>query len=146
MILNENEYQKALQCMDEDKIVRAKQRKELKKQKFTDAQIEKALEPMESFHEQLSDEVKWYERMKRRDIGPISRLSQIGRLLIGVRLASGVTQAELAKRLKVSENQVLRDERNEYHGVSLIRAQEIFDVCHVRIHGKIEVDSYEKEK
>jgi transcriptional regulator with XRE-family HTH domain len=40
-------------------------------------------------------------------------LRGLGHLLIALRIAQGVSQRELAKRLEVHESQVSRDERNE---------------------------------
>ncbi len=42
-------------------------------------------------------------------------------------IANGLSQKELADRLGVSEAQVSRDERNEYHSVTMERAQRILD-------------------
>lgn len=53
----------------------------------------------------------------------INRLTQLGQLLIALRIANGITQHELVERLGVSESVVSRDERNEYHGITVERAQ-----------------------
>src|SRR2546421_111291 len=42
-------------------------------------------------------------------------------------LAQGLTQRELAERLGISESLVFRDERNEYHDITVERAQRIMD-------------------
>jgi transcriptional regulator with XRE-family HTH domain len=47
--------------------------------------------------------------------------------LIALRLARGLTQRQLAERLGVNEAQVSRDESNEYHGISVQRAQRTID-------------------
>ncbi len=60
------------------------------------------------------------------------------RLLIAARIANGVTQRELAERLGVSEAQVSRDERNEYHGITVDRAQRILDVLDEKVSARIE--------
>ncbi|MDP2661753.1 MAG: helix-turn-helix transcriptional regulator [Dehalococcoidia bacterium] len=57
----------------------------------------------------------------------INSLTQIGRLLIALRIGNGMSQHELAERLGVSESIVSRDERNEYHGITIERAQRILD-------------------
>ncbi|MFM7058282.1 MAG: helix-turn-helix domain-containing protein [Planctomycetota bacterium] len=38
-----------------------------------------------------------------------------------------MTQRQLAERLGVHESQVSRDERNEYHGITLDRAARLLD-------------------
>jgi transcriptional regulator with XRE-family HTH domain len=42
-----------------------------------------------------------------------------------LRIAADVSQADLAKRLDVDPSQVSRDERNEYHGITIDRAAKI---------------------
>jgi transcriptional regulator with XRE-family HTH domain len=44
---------------------------------------------------------------------------------VALRIANGVTQSELAKRLNVDVSQVSRDERNDYHGISIERAERV---------------------
>lgn len=140
MIKTEKEYQDALRRMDEDKAVVAKQREALKKQKFTAVQIEKALEAIFTFHEQLAEEVQWYERVKRGNLGTLSSLASIGRYLVALRIRAGITQKELADKLKVAESQVSRDERNEYHGISVERAQKIMDLLHAKIQATVDIE------
>ena len=50
-------------------------------------EVKRALDPMRSFHAQLVEEVESYERLKRGDLGEISNLHGIGRLLVGARIA-----------------------------------------------------------
>ncbi|MDZ7772199.1 MAG: helix-turn-helix transcriptional regulator [Balneolaceae bacterium] len=70
--------------------------------------------------------------------GPYITLPSIGRWLIGLRIAKGWTQEELANRLGVSQAQVSRDENNEYHGISVEKAQKILDVFNARFSMEIE--------
>jgi transcriptional regulator with XRE-family HTH domain len=37
---------------------------------------------------------------------------------VALRIATGLTQRQLAETLGVHESQVSRDERNEYHGIA----------------------------
>lgn len=73
----------------------------------------------------MKEEVEWYERVKRRDFGVVNQLSELGPLLVALRIANGITQSELAKRLGVDVSQVSRDERNDYHGISVERAERV---------------------
>jgi DNA-directed RNA polymerase specialized sigma subunit len=127
MIRNETEYQEALRRIAQDREVAAQQRVALQAEGLTLDEVERAMEPLLSFHAQLAEEIEWYERVRRRDFPVISRLTQIGRLLIALRIANGLTQRELAERLGISESIVSRDERNEYHGITVERAQRILD-------------------
>ncbi len=88
---------------------------------------------MRSFHLQLEEEVKSYERLRRGDLGELQNLHGLGRTLVALRIALGLTQRELAERLEVHESQVSRDERNEYHGITVDRASRILDALGVEL-------------
>lgn len=137
MIRSEQEYQKALDRLKTDKEVLERQRKQLRELGLEGEELERALQPMESFHQQLQEEVEAYERMKRGDLGALRNLTTIGRWLIGVRIAKGLSQQELAERLGVAPSQVSRDENNEYHGISVDRAQRILDALEVEFEARL---------
>ena len=61
-----------------------------------------------------------------------------GQLLVALRVAQGISQRELAERLGVHESQVSRDERNEYHGVTLERAQRVLDALGAEVRSMVE--------
>jgi DNA-binding XRE family transcriptional regulator len=125
MIRTESEYQECLKRLDDDLKVIQAQRSRLEEMKLPPEQIELAMEPILSLNAQLKEEVEWYERVKRRDFGVITQLTEVGPLLVALRIANGVTQSELAKRLGVDVSQVSRDERNDYHGISIDRAERV---------------------
>ena len=127
MIRTETEYQEALRRLAQDREVAERQRAALVERGLSPEQVERVMEPLLSFQAQLGEEVAWYENVRRGDVPAVSRLTHVGRLLIALRIAGGLTQRELAERLQVDESAVSRDERNEYHGVTLERAQRILD-------------------
>jgi hypothetical protein len=133
MIRNDQEYQTALRRMEEDRQVAAQQRAALEAAGLAPDEVERVMQPLLSFHAQLAEEVSWYERVKRRDFGVLLRLTGLGRLLIALRIANGLTQRELAQRLGVDEAQVSRDERNEYYGITLERAQRVLDALGTQV-------------
>lgn len=100
--------------------------------------MELALQPLESFRQQLEEEVRAFERMKRGEFDVLRNLTGIGRWLIGIRIAQGMTQRELAERLSVSEAQVSRDERHEYYGITVERAQRILEALGARFRMEME--------
>ena len=61
-------------------------------------------------------------------------------MLIGLRIARGMTQRELARRMDVDETAVSRDERNEYHGITVERARKVLDALEVRLVTRVEVE------
>lgn len=137
MIRSEQEYQKALERLEKNQAVMAEQREELEGFELGPGEVGRALQPLESFYEQLREEVDVYERMKRGDLGALRNLTSIGRWLIGVRIAKGLTQQQLAGRLGVAPSQVSRDESNEYHGISVERAQRILEALGVRFEAQL---------
>ncbi len=138
MIRNENEYREAVARLKEEEKRLAAHRRELEKTGLSPEELKRVLDPMESFHLQLAEEVESYERLKRGEFGEIHNLRGIGRLLIGLRIAQGLSQRELAERLGVHESQVSRDERNEYHNVTLERAAKILDDLHAELRTTVE--------
>ena len=139
MIRNETEYQEASARLAEERTRLAEHRARLKEAGLNDTEIKRVIDPIESFHLQLCEEVESYERLKRGEFEELDNLRGLGHLLISVRIAQGVSQRELAKRLGVHESQVSRDERNEYFGVTLERAIKVLDALNVRLRTKVEI-------
>jgi ribosome-binding protein aMBF1 (putative translation factor) len=139
MIRNEAEYQEAVQRLEAERKRLRERRARLKQTGFTAAQLKRALDPLKSFHLQLVEEVKSYERLKRGDIDELQNLHGLGRALVAARIALGLTQRELARKLGVDESQVSRDERNDYHGVTVDRASRILDVLGVEARTEVHV-------
>ena len=127
MIRNEREYKEALSRLEKDREVVEAQRRALVGSELSEEGVERALGPMLSFHAQLEEEVEWYERVRRREFAVSHDVRDIGRTLIALRIANGLSQRELAEKLGVSEPQVSRDERNEYNGITIERAQRVLE-------------------
>jgi DNA-directed RNA polymerase specialized sigma subunit len=138
VIRSEKEYREALERLRQDEEVLALQKKKLEELGLSEEEVRRALEPMLSFRAQLEEEVEWYERVRRRDFGIIRDLSAVGTLLIALRIANGLSQRELAEKLRVSEAQVSRDERNEYHGIRVDRAQRVLDAMNETLTFRVE--------
>jgi ribosome-binding protein aMBF1 (putative translation factor) len=140
MIRNEAEYQEASARLASERNRLAEHRARLKETGLSDEEIKRVIDPMESFHLRLKEEVESYERLKRGEFEELENLRGLGHLLISLRIAQGISQRELAKRLDVHESQVSRDERNEYFGITLERAVKILDALNVRLHTKVEIE------
>lgn len=141
MIRNENEYKEAVARLEEERNRLAEHRARLKEAGLSDDEIKRVIDPMESFHLQLKEEVESYERLKRGEFEELVNLRGFGHLLISLRIAKGLSQRDLAKRLDVHESQVSRDERNEYYGITLERAVRILDALDVRLVTQVEPDT-----
>lgn len=140
MIRNEAEYQEASARLADERQRLAVHRTRLKEAGLGEEEIKRVIDPMESFHLQLKEEVASYERLKRGEFEELENFRGFGHLLISLRIAQGISQRELAKRLSVHESQVSRDERNEYFGITLERAVKILDALNVRLHTKVEME------
>ncbi|GMV95688.1 MAG: hypothetical protein AMXMBFR83_00590 [Phycisphaerae bacterium] len=138
MIRNEKEYREAAERIRQEKERLARQEAELKAMGLGPAEVKRALDPMRSFHQQLEEEVAGYERLKRGEFDEIENLRGLGQLLVSLRIARGLTQRQLAQRLGVHETQVSRDERNEYHGITLERAAKILEALGVEVRSRVE--------
>ena len=105
---------------------------------FAHDEVKRAIDPLRSFQDQLGEEVEIYERLKRGDIDEMLNLHGLGHGLVALRIALGLTQRELASRLAVHESQVSRDERNEYHNITVDRASRILNPLGVRMRSLFE--------
>jgi ribosome-binding protein aMBF1 (putative translation factor) len=140
MIRNETEYQEAVGRLTDEQKRLADHRARLKATGLNDEEIQRVIDPMESFHFQLKEEVESYERLKRGEFEELDNLRGLGHLLIALRIAQGISQRELARRLDVHESQISRDERNEYFGITLERAMKVLDALQVHLRTKVEIE------
>jgi DNA-binding XRE family transcriptional regulator len=139
MIRTESEYKEAVKRRDAEKVQIETYRKELEAQKVAPELVKKAMQPYESFRLQLVEEIEGYERIKRGVINDTFNLAGIGQRLIGMRIYLEISQRELAKRLGVHETQISRDERNEYHGITVERVAEILAALGVSMRSSFDV-------
>ena len=140
MIRNEAEYQEASKRLVEELRRLDEHRSRLEESGLGKIEIQRVLDPLESFHLQLKEEVEAYERLKRGEFEELENLRGLGHLLIASRIAQGISQRDLSRRLNVHETQVSRDERNEYFGITLERAAKILDALNVRLRTQVAID------
>lgn len=139
MIRTDQEYELTRQKLaDQEDRVR-QQAAQLKAMGIDKDGIKRVLDPIRSFSAQLQDEIETYERLKRGEFPEIENFDGMGQLLIALRISKGITQRELAQRMGVNESQVSRDERNEYAGVTLDRAQRILEALQVTLTTSVRV-------
>jgi len=86
----------------------------------------------------LSKELGEYERAILGQFEELTNLEDFGRMLIAMRLAKGMSVSEFAECLQVPDLQVELDESQEYHGLTMVRAQEILDQLKVCVVTKVE--------
>lgn len=138
MIRSEAEYRQAVRTLGDQERRLAEQQARLEQMDLKPAEMKRVMDPMQSFHQQLAEEVASYERLKRGEFDEIHSLRGIGELLIATRIYRGLTQRELAQRLGVHESQISRDERNEYHNITLERAARILELLGIELCSRVE--------
>lgn len=139
MIRNEAEYRAAVQRVRAEAERLAAHERELKRLGLAADEVQRVMDPMRSFHEQLLEEVTGYERLQRGEFAELSNFRGVGGLLVSLRISLGLTQRQLAERLGVHESQVSRDERNEYHGITVERVSRILDALGVDVRTHVEL-------
>ena len=134
MIHNETEYRLQVERYQAALGRLRDERAALGAQGYTAGEVERAMQPLESFHAQLGEEIESYERLMRGDFEELKNFQGLGRQLVALRVYVGMTQGELAERLGVPAAQVARDERNEYHGITVERANRVIEALGVELH------------
>lgn len=138
MIRNDAEHQSAVERIAAERERLEALRRQLEAAGLAPDEVERAVDPIHSFHLQLVEEADEYERIKRGEFTDLVNFDGVGRLLVSLRIFRGLTQRELAARLGVHESQVSRDERNEYHGITVSRAARLFGILGVRLRTRVE--------
>jgi HTH-type transcriptional regulator/antitoxin HigA len=83
---------------------------------------------------QLESELREYDQLKAGELKlpKIDQLDQIAPFISKLRIAKGVSQTELARRLGVSKQVVSRYEESDYQTVGIGRLQEILDAIGIK--------------
>ena len=138
MIRSEHEYREVVQRIKEEAQRLKQQEEKLLEMGLGREEVNRAMDPVMSFHQQLKEEAESYERLRRGEFEELRNFEGVGQLLVALRIAQGVSQRELAERLAVHESQVSRDERNEYHGITVERAHRVLEALGVEIRTMVE--------
>jgi len=94
----------------------------------------------------LRSQLEEYETLvgSQRMTLEIHSLLELPSALIHARLASGLTQRDLAERIGVTQQQVQRDEQTDYAQASLERLQKVWDVLGARLYGRVTLSPQRK--
>jgi len=103
-----------------------------KKQKRRDADVVAKFESM--LHERES-QIRDYDDLKngKLNLPKLKRVDDIVAYLPRIRIARGISQTELARRLGVSKQVINRYEESGYQTVGLVRLQQILDVLGAKV-------------
>jgi ribosome-binding protein aMBF1 (putative translation factor) len=82
----------------------------------------------------LEDELREYDQLKSGELAlpQVERLDQIAPFIARIRIAKGVSQTELARRMGVSKQVISRYEESDYQTVAITRLQEILDAIGIK--------------
>lgn len=86
-----------------------------------------------TYANQCQEDVELYEKLKRGELPEEESFSSRGRYFVAARIARGMTQRELAEKLETKESGVCRDERNEYHGISMAKMDKICAILRLKV-------------
>lgn len=137
MLRTDKDYQETVARLEAEKERLLQYEQELRGMDLTDEQVQRAMAPQWSFHAQLVEEVESYERLKRGEFSALKNFEGLGHLLIALRIYKGFTQSQLAQTLGIDASQISRDERHEYHGITVERASRILEALGVELQSSV---------
>jgi transcriptional regulator with XRE-family HTH domain len=91
--------------------------------------------------EELKNEIAEYERLASDKLDSLvfnSSIDDLNKAIISYRIASGLTQKNLADKLEIHEQQIQRYEHQEYLKASFERVLQILKTLNVEVHFKKE--------
>ena len=82
----------------------------------------------------LEDQIREYDELKRGEIAipKVERLYEVALFITRIRIAKGISQTELGRRLGVSKQVISRYEESDYQTVGMAKLQEILDAIGVK--------------
>lgn len=105
-----------------------------------DPRLRRAMrEGLESQLDELREQLAEYEALRagRVAVLELSSLKELPEALIRARIASGLSQKQLAQRLGLKEQQLQRWEATRYAGISLDRIQAVAEALGVTIREEV---------
>ena len=133
MLRNDRELKAAKKQLSKLNELYETQMKEKKKKGLTEEQAKDSLSSSFTYARQCQEEIELYEKLKKGELPPENAFSTRGKYFVAARIARGMTQRELALKLGAKESSVSRDERNEYHGISMEKMDKLAAVLDLRV-------------
>ena len=89
---------------------------------------------LEMMIDRLKKEIEEYDVLKQQKASiTISSIQELPIALIKARIAMGMTQKELAEKMGVKEQQVQRDEANQYSSAGFNRISKVAEVLNIQM-------------
>lgn len=133
MMKTEKEFEMAKKQLAKLTELYDTQLSELTDKGLTKEQAKESLSSSWTYAMQCKEEIELYEKLKKGELPSMEHFSTKGKYFVAARIAKGMTQRELAERLGVKESAVSRDERNEYHGMSVDKMERLAHVLNLRV-------------
>ncbi len=133
MIANERQYR--ITKSEATKFTEALSRLDTVESHRSDEMRRIMREAVQSQLEELREQLAEYDALRSGKVAvlEIEGLQDLPLALVRARIASGLTQKELARRLGLKEQQIQRYEATRYRGVSLERIQQVAEALGVTI-------------
>lgn len=133
MMKTDKEYELAKKQLSKLTELYETQLKDLKSKGLSEKDAKSSLSSSWTYAMQCKEEVELYEKLKKGDLPPMEHFSSMGKYFVAARIARGMTQRELAEKLGVNESAVSRDERNEYHGMSVQKMDKLLHALNLKL-------------
>lgn len=99
----------------------------LKSRRLASSEIQKLTQPQQTELSKLQQQIDWFLAAKKGEVVADWPFTELGKMLILLRIARGLTQKQLADRLKVKPALISKDELREYQGLSVERLGRILE-------------------
>lgn len=133
MIKNDRERQKVEEQIRETKKLLESNRAVLKQAGIPESEIDKYVEANEAILRRFEKDLHEYIELKTGKMPETGSLETIGELLVKFRIGQGMSQKELADKIKVDETQLSRYERTGYRGAGLERIKAVLEALGVKL-------------
>lgn len=93
------------------------------------------LAPMNNHLSEVQEEIVQYERLKKKKKLTVKErpLAQLPQLITEYKIASGLTQKELSKKLGMKEQQLQRYEANRFKGISFDNLLQFIEAMNIEL-------------
>jgi len=116
---SEGGYREAREWLNREERRLAEERDKLEEKGLTEDEVRRYQEVAQAKWDWVSRDVQAHQDSLLSEFEDMSNMEGLGRMLVALRLAKGITVGELAERLGVPEWRVVYDEGHDYRDVSI---------------------------
>jgi len=138
MIRNETEYQEAVRRLAEEKERLEAHKERLLEAGLSSAEVKRALDPLRSFQAQLEEEIDCYSGSSAAT-SPRSSTSTARRVVGRAADRARHHAARACRAARCARVPGLADERNDYHGITVERAERVLAALDVQMNSSFDL-------